>query len=56
LTVLIIGKRGFSRERNEKVLQISVVSCAPDFLKNINHFLILENESRKVSGEKQHYD
>jgi len=39
---LIIGKREFSREKNEKVLQISVVSYAPDFFKNINHFLILE--------------
>ena len=56
MTVLIIGKREFSREKNEKVLQISVVSYAPDFFKNINHFLILENENRKVSGEKQHYE
>jgi hypothetical protein len=54
LTVLIIGKREFSREKNGKVLQISVVSSAVDFLKNINNFSILENENRKVSGEKQH--
>jgi len=46
--VLTIGKRDFSRENNEKIQQINVLTNAVYFFNNINHFLILENEKKQA--------